>query len=92
MFLFKIIAFAIWVESSNYIMIIFFMIAADGLTYSWGIFQVALVDDFKCGEGPASWIISILVGVTLCSGKSMYLEVFMPTVRLLVNYALNQGS
>uniref|UniRef100_A0A146M148 Monocarboxylate transporter 5 n=1 Tax=Lygus hesperus TaxID=30085 RepID=A0A146M148_LYGHE len=43
-------------------------ILADGLTYSWGIFQVALVKDFQCGEGPASWIISILVGVTLCSG------------------------
>ncbi|CAB0020852.1 unnamed protein product [Nesidiocoris tenuis] len=43
-------------------------VLADGLTYSWGIFQKALVDHFECGEGPVSWIISILVGVTLCSG------------------------
>ncbi|XP_014250035.1 monocarboxylate transporter 9 [Cimex lectularius] len=41
---------------------------ADGVTYSFGVFFKALVEDFKEGQGRTSWIASILVGVTLCSG------------------------
>lgn len=41
---------------------------ADGVTYAWGVIHNELVDEFKEGEGPTSWIASILVGVTLCAG------------------------
>lgn len=48
---------------------LFFSIAADGMTYSFGIFYVEFLDYFKEGKGYTAWIASILVGVTLCSGE-----------------------
>lgn len=42
---------------------------ADGMTYSFGIFYDEFLDYFKEGKGYTAWIASILVGVTLCSGK-----------------------
>ena len=45
-------------------------VSADGITYSFGIFMVELIDVFKAGHGAASLIPSILVGVTLGSGNS----------------------
>ncbi|KAJ8918197.1 hypothetical protein NQ315_014064 [Exocentrus adspersus] len=42
--------------------------SADGVTYSFGIFYDEFLDYFKEGKGLTSWILSILVGVTLCSG------------------------
>ncbi|CAH1982807.1 unnamed protein product [Acanthoscelides obtectus] len=43
-------------------------VITDGVTYSFGIFYDEFLDYFKEGKGPTSWILSILVGVTLCSG------------------------
>ena len=43
-------------------------ISADGITYSFGIFLVALIDKFNADRGYASLIPSILVGITLGSG------------------------
>jgi MFS family permease len=43
-------------------------IVTDGVTYTFGIFFVEFVDYFKAGNAETSWIASILVGVTLCSG------------------------
>uniref|UniRef100_A0A1B6D5R3 Major facilitator superfamily (MFS) profile domain-containing protein n=2 Tax=Clastoptera arizonana TaxID=38151 RepID=A0A1B6D5R3_9HEMI len=43
-------------------------IVTDGVTYSFGVFHVALVEYFKEGDSATSWIPSILVGTTLCSG------------------------
>ncbi|ENN77329.1 hypothetical protein YQE_06155, partial [Dendroctonus ponderosae] len=40
----------------------------DGVTYSFGIFYDEFLEYFKEGKGLTSWILSILVGVTLCSG------------------------
>lgn len=42
---------------------------ADGVTYTMGIFYVEFLDYFKSGKAETSWIASILVGVTLCSGN-----------------------
>lgn len=42
---------------------------ADGMTYSFGIFYDEFLGYFKEGKGYTAWIASILVGVTLCSGK-----------------------
>lgn len=39
------------------------------MTYSFGIFYDEFLDYFKEGKGYTAWIASILVGVTLCSGK-----------------------
>lgn len=39
------------------------------MTYSFGIFYVEFLDYFNEGKGYTAWIISILVGVTLCSGN-----------------------
>ncbi|KAJ8973699.1 hypothetical protein NQ317_000751 [Molorchus minor] len=41
---------------------------ADGVTYSFGIFYDEFLEYFNEGKGPTSWILSVLVGVTLCSG------------------------
>nr|CAH7728722.1 unnamed protein product [Callosobruchus chinensis] len=43
-------------------------VITDGVTYSFGIFYDEFLEYFKEGKGPTSWILSILVGVTLCSG------------------------
>ncbi|GLH15379.1 Monocarboxylate transporter, putative, partial [Gryllus bimaculatus] len=43
-------------------------IVNDGVTYSFGIFYDALITYFESGRGETAWILSILVGVTLCSG------------------------
>ena len=42
--------------------------SADGITYSFGIFLVALIDKFNADRGYASLIPSILVGITLGAG------------------------
>ncbi|XP_017768067.1 PREDICTED: monocarboxylate transporter 12 [Nicrophorus vespilloides] len=43
-------------------------VITDGVTYSFGIFYDEFLTYFNEGKGPTSWILSILVGVTLCSG------------------------
>ncbi|KAL1124162.1 hypothetical protein AAG570_001932 [Ranatra chinensis] len=45
-----------------------FSVTADGVTYSFGVFYNELLTYFNEGKGATSWIASILVGVTLCSG------------------------
>lgn len=40
------------------------------MTYSFGILYVEFLNDFKEGGGYTSWILSIMVGMTLCSGKT----------------------
>lgn len=43
-------------------------IVNDGVTYSFGIFYDEFLGYFNEGKAATSWILSILVGVTLCSG------------------------
>ncbi|XP_050502934.1 monocarboxylate transporter 5 isoform X2 [Diabrotica virgifera virgifera] len=43
-------------------------VVTDGVTYCFGIFYDEFLDYFQEGKGLTSWILSILVGVTLCSG------------------------
>jgi len=43
-------------------------IIADGITYSFGVFLVELIEDLGADRGATSFIPSILVGVTLGSG------------------------
>ena len=45
-------------------------VLADGITYSFGVFLVELIDDLGADRGATSFIPSILVGVTLGSGQS----------------------
>ncbi|XP_018324222.1 uncharacterized protein LOC108736335 isoform X2 [Agrilus planipennis] len=40
----------------------------DGITYSFGIFYDEFLEYFKEGAGKTSWVVSILVGTTFCSG------------------------
>lgn len=47
----------------------YIFVAADGVTYSFGVFYLELLYYFEEGKGATAWIASILVGVTLCSGK-----------------------
>ena len=44
-------------------------VSADGITYSFGVFLVELIEDLKADRGATSFIPSILVGVTLGSGQ-----------------------
>lgn len=43
-------------------------IVTDGVTYTLGLFYNEFLKYFKSGSSETSWIASILVGVTLCSG------------------------
>ena len=47
-----------------------FILSADGITYSFGIFLVELIAVFESDRGAVSLIPSILVGVTLGSGNT----------------------
>lgn len=38
------------------------------MTYSFGLFYKEFLDEFQEGNGYTAWIISMLAGVTLCSG------------------------
>lgn len=42
---------------------------ADGITYSFGIMYVEFLDEFNEGKGYTSWILSLMSGMTLCSGN-----------------------
>lgn len=57
----------------NDLVYFFSHISADGVTYTLGIFYVEFLDYFKSGKSETSWIASILVGVTLCSGIILHL-------------------
>lgn len=46
-----------------------FSVLADGMTYSFGVFYGEFLTFFHEGESKTAWIVSILVGVTLSSGK-----------------------
>lgn len=53
-------------------------VIVDGITYSFGVLFIALLDDFQSGKGNTAWILSIFVGMTLGSGKyscTLYLSV-----------------
>ncbi|XP_039281070.1 monocarboxylate transporter 13 [Nilaparvata lugens] len=43
-------------------------IITDGVTYTFGLFYLELTNYFNAGKGETALIVSILVGVTLCSG------------------------
>ncbi|XP_063913750.1 monocarboxylate transporter 9 isoform X1 [Zophobas morio] len=43
-------------------------IITDGVTYSFGVFYDEFLNYFAEGKAATAWILSILVGVTLCSG------------------------
>ena len=47
-------------------------IIADGITYTQGIYVVDLKKQLNEGSAAVSWISSILVGVTLGSGKAYF--------------------
>lgn len=46
----------------------FIHVITDGMTYSFGIFYKKFLDYFGEGKGYTALIVSLLVGVTLCSG------------------------
>ncbi|XP_067949510.1 monocarboxylate transporter 12-like [Watersipora subatra] len=43
-------------------------VIVDGITYSFGVIFIALLEDFQGGKGDTAWILSIFVGMTLGSG------------------------
>jgi hypothetical protein len=49
--------------------VLFCLLPADGVTYSFGVFYVAFLRYFEEGKGATALIASILVGVTLCTGQ-----------------------
>lgn len=63
-------AFLDQVDQYYYILIYFyFFILADGITYSFGEMFVQFNEQFNEGKGYTSWIISVMTGMTLCSGN-----------------------
>ena len=67
-----------------------FLNSADGITYSFGIFLVALIDEFNADRGYASLIPSILVGITLGSGMNRNLS--PSTVNILLNQVRSRAA
>ena len=67
-----------------------FFNSADGITYSFGIFLVALIDEFNADRGYASLIPSILVGITLGSGMNRNLS--LGTVNMLLNQVRSRAA
>lgn len=47
----------------------FVYISADGMTYSFGLFHDEFCNYFQESKAYTAWIVSLLVGVTLCSGN-----------------------
>lgn len=47
------------------------------MTYSFGILYVEFLEEFKEGKGYTSWILSILVGMTLCSGNEFAFYIWL---------------
>lgn len=66
--------------------IYFFFVTADGVTYCFGIFYDEFLDYFKEGKGITSWILSILVGITLCSGKDSIYLISIVILKLLIHH------
>ena len=56
-------------EIKTYTLLKTSFVSADGITYSFGVFLVELITDLGADRGEASFIPSILVGVTLGSGQ-----------------------
>ena len=67
-----------------------FFNSADGITYSFGIFLVALIDKFNADRGYASLIPSILVGITLGSGMNRNLS--PGTVNMFLNQVRSRAA
>ena len=44
-------------------------VVIDGITYSFGVMFVALLEDFQANKGDTALILSIFVGMTLATGK-----------------------
>lgn len=51
------------------------------MTYSFGILYVEFLEEFKEGKGYTSWILSILVGMTLCSGNQFAFYAFTEIIK-----------
>lgn len=47
---------------------------ADGIVYSFGIMIAELLDAFGEGRAVTSWIVSLLVGLTLGAGKAILFD------------------
>lgn len=45
---------------------------ADGITYTFGIMYVEFLKEFNENKGYTSWILSLMSGMTLCSGNWPY--------------------
>jgi MFS transporter, MCT family, solute carrier family 16 (monocarboxylic acid transporters), member 14 len=56
------------------------------VTYSFGLFIEEFVDFYGTGQGETAWIASILVGVTLCSGKWQKHSVKVVCSRAHINF------
>ena len=46
----------------------------DGITYSFGVFAVGLIDYFEASRQDVGWVGSIMIGVTYGTGK-MYIMI-----------------
>ena len=57
-------------------------VIVDGITYSFGVMFVALLEDFQGGKGDTAWILSIFVGMTLGSG-GLYMYIYILLVSIM---------
>lgn len=64
----------------------FVYISADGMTYSFGLFHDEFCNYFKESKAYTAWIVSLLVGVTLCSGKQKINLIILFTKKITIFY------
>jgi hypothetical protein len=50
----------------------FFLLTADGVAYTFGLFFVVLTGELHASKSATSWIASIMAGVTYASGKRKF--------------------
>lgn len=55
------------IEVTDSVFVNYFL--ADGITYSFGVLFIQLLDEFNESKGYTSWILSLMTGMTLCSGN-----------------------
>ena len=67
-------------------------IIADGITYTQGIYVVDLKKQLNEGSAAVSWISSILVGVTLGSGKAYFFLTYLSGLFFIEMARLENGS
>lgn len=81
-----------WTHSAHslflFLSYLFLFIIADGITYTFGIMYVEFLNEFNEGKGYTYWILSLMSGMTLCSGNDQSWFIIMMNIYVNQNFGL----